>query len=202
VAGVAALLAVAAAAVLLVYAVTRPSGGRQPVWSPPPSSASATPSGTPVALGPAVAGDRVTPPPGWGFYQDPGGFRLAVPESWLVTRDATSVRFTEPTGLRVIAVETWTGADPMAVQLAREREAATTRRNYQRIGMDPIDYFAGGAAWRCAWDNAAGVRMQSINWRFRTASGRGYALSWTTAVSEANTFYFQTVSSTFRPIET
>jgi eukaryotic-like serine/threonine-protein kinase len=178
-----------------VAAVLVVGADRTPRPRPSPSVA-AVPPPDPVlgAAGcPATGGAPVTAAsrrpgwprllPGWNWYLDPSGYRIAVPDGWLAYAGPAGLCFREPGDTRWLGVQTWTGTDP--VGHVTERESALLHGfpapdGYQLVGIEPVDYYAGAADWEYTYRQPSGVRMHSQVRDFLVAPGRGYTIVWCT----------------------
>jgi hypothetical protein len=157
-----------AAATLAGAAVTADRGGRD----------DARPGGQPVALGtPAVAArPPYVLPSGYRWWNDdPGGFRVAVPEQWRAGRDKRgALVVTGIDGVTRLRISTWTGrADTVTALIAAER--ATSLPGYQRIKIEPLPQ-APDALWEYTY-RPAGATMRGQD-RVLTEGGRTYRIEW------------------------
>jgi len=135
--------------------------------------------GQPVALGtPAVAArPQYVLPSGYRWWNDdPGGFRVAVPEQWRAGRDRRGALVVTGTdGVTRLRIGAWTGrpADTVTALLAAER--ATTLPEYQRIRIEPLQP-APDALWEFYYRPAA-AQMRGQD-RVVTEGGRAYRIEW------------------------
>lgn len=121
--------------------------------------------------------------PGWDWYVDPSGYRIAVPDGWLAYTGPDGVCFREPGDTRWLAVQTWTGSDPVGHVTDRESRMLTASPapdGYQLLGIDPLDYYAGAADWEFTFVEPSGIRMHAQVRDFLVAPGRGYTILWCT----------------------
>jgi hypothetical protein len=193
--------AVGAALVLAGTLGAVASAGRDRPAPPPPSAASAAASASlappdPVLGAGACPATGATEPhpasrqpdwpqllPGWAWYRDPTGYRLAVPEGWLAYGGPAGRCFREPGDTRWLGVMTWSGADPVAHVTAREQgvlAASPAPSGYHRLGIRPLDYYRGAAEWEFTFQLPSGVRMHGQARDFLVAPGRGYTIVWCT----------------------
>jgi hypothetical protein len=197
------LTAAVGVALLLVAALgtVLGTGHGGPAPAPPDaaaatSTASVAPAPDPV-LGagacPATGGSEPHPAsrqpdwprllPGWVWYRDPGGYRIAVPEGWLAYGGPDGLCFREPGDTRWLGVMAWTGDDPVAHVTARERQvlaASPAPSGYRRVRIEPLDYYRGAAEWELTFQEPSGVRMHGQARDFLVAPGRGYTIVWCT----------------------
>jgi len=178
-----AILAVLLVAAVGGYAVYRASDPDRARHSPAPSQPPATrPSPPTVAPGNALPGDNSLPP-GWGYHDQPGQFRVAAPVGWVIHNEAGEVRFQEPGTVRRLAIEV------LAAPVRVPREAVLNReivwaagggpRNYQRLRLADVAIGDGGVEWDYQYDDPTFGRTRVICRWFR-AQDRAYAISWTT----------------------
>jgi serine/threonine protein kinase len=174
---------------------------------PPPQHAPfAEPNGTgqsplPQASGPTAI-DGTALPAGWIWYQDPGGFRIAVPQFWTFSRDATMVYFREPGGDRMVSVGRWQPTTSDLVSAWTKEEADTAKvPGYQRVSISAVPgFFEACADWEYTYNGPRGERLQVINRVFRTAPGRAYVIIWRTDAFDwsVNQTYFRLIIGSFR----
>ena len=200
------LAAGAAAGVLLAVDRGGHSGGTAANRSgtPPASAPSAgTPSaGTATAAAPllgteACAGTATGAPvvpatsrpnwpallDGWVWYQDPSGYRLAVPAGWTVAAGPEGLCFREPDGTRELAVEPYQPlVDP--VTRWRQMEAALTGGarppGYTLLGISQVDFYQAGAVWDYGYSDPSGGQERGRALCFITKPGQAYTLAWRT----------------------
>jgi hypothetical protein len=187
------IAAAGAAAVLVATLVALLAGG---TGAPrPENSAPAVPAPDPVmgtAACPAAGG---TPPPvasrrpdwpdllpGWVWYLDRTGYRIAVPDGWLGYSGTEGRCFREPGDTRWLGVLPWTGTDPLAHIGTRESDliAGSAAVGYHRVRIDGIDYYDGAADWEFTFGEPSGVRMHGLVRDFLVAPGKGYTIVWCT----------------------
>ncbi|WFE93772.1 serine/threonine-protein kinase [Micromonospora sp. WMMD987] len=214
-----ALVAVAVAAALLAGAGTTlalradgstpPSpgaGAGDPVARPAafPCAAPAPANATPVRSAPPPSGERFGLVPGWTWYEDPAGFRIAAPAGWLRYTEGTVTCLREPGGPRVLSVAPGDApADPVAHWRTEERRLTDDGRlaGYRRVEISALDMFRGGALWECEWTGPTGVRLHTARLLVRVAPERAYTVSWLTDQFDwqVNATYFLMIRQSFRP---
>ncbi len=181
------VLAVALVAVVAVVIDQRLSLGRStarpPTWMGPTASSSAGPQ---------------APPAGFAWWQDPSGFRVAVPVGWDMAREGPAeMLFSDPGAALTLRVRSLTGAsqDPAAA-LARGQDVPTLP-GYRRIRIEQLPQGAG-TAWEYTFDGPAG-RMHALE-RIFVAGGRGFVLQWRTPDAQwaANLARFGVIVDSFR----
>ncbi|MEH0822594.1 MULTISPECIES: serine/threonine-protein kinase [unclassified Micromonospora] len=168
-----------------------------PCATPAPADATPVPSVPPPAGEPALV-------PGWTWYEDPTGFRIAAPARWLRFADGAVTCFREPGGGRVLSVAPGVApADPVAHWRAEERRLTGDGAlpGYRLVEISRLDMFRGGALWECSWLNAAGVQVHTARLIVAVAAGRAYTVSWLTEEFDwqVNATYFLMIRQSFRP---
>jgi eukaryotic-like serine/threonine-protein kinase len=121
--------------------------------------------------------------PGWDWYLDPGGYRIAVPDGWLAYTGRDGRCFREPGDTRWLAVQTWSGTDPVGHLTDREsklRDSSPATVGYQLVGIEPVDYYQGAADWEYTYRAPSGVRMHAQVRDFLVGPGQGYTILWCT----------------------
>ncbi|MFF5173817.1 serine/threonine-protein kinase [Micromonospora sp. NPDC000089] len=167
-------------------------------------SAAAPPQAVPVPTAPPPPDERYGLIDGWTWYTDPTGFRIAAPTRWLRYTDGAATCFREPGGSRVLSVTPGAApADPVRYWKSEERRLTGNGKltGYQQVAITPLDMFAGGALWECAWTTAAGTRVQTARLIMTVAPGRAYTVSWLTNQFDwqVNREYFLMIRQSFRP---
>ncbi|MEU8301379.1 protein kinase [Micromonospora sp. NPDC048909] len=166
--------------------------------TPPP------PAAHPVPSVPPPEGARFRLVPGWTWYTDPTGFRIAAPVTWLRWNEDAVTCFREPGGARVLSVEASARhSDPVAWWEAEERRLTGdgTLPGYHKVDISRMDIFHGGAVWECGWVNAAGERMHTARLLANTSAYRAYTVSWLTKEFDwqVNATYFAMIRQSFTP---
>ncbi|WP_436837344.1 protein kinase domain-containing protein [Micromonospora matsumotoense] len=190
-------------------APSSPGGGAgDPVARPAafPCAAPAPADATPVRSAPPPTGERFGLVPGWTWYQDPAGFRIAAPAGWLHYTEGAVTCLREPGGPRVLSVAPGDApADPVAHWKSEERRLTDDGRlaGYRRVEISPLDMFRGGALWECEWTGAAGTRLHTARLLVRVAPDRAYTVSWLTNQFDwqVNATYFLMIRQSFRPAD-
>ncbi len=214
---------VAAGVVVLVLLVVTlallPSGGDKKkahtpaAPAPTGASTSAPPAAPAVPSAAATSGPAETPshapagppplPEGWQMYTDETGFSVAAPVGWNVSRDGTILYFREPNGGRILGIDqsSQPNMDPVADWTNQEQQrAGSFYHGYQRIRIDPVQYFVACADWEFTYDQG-GTRAHVINRGFVTSDHQAYGIWWSTpdSVWQDNLKYFDLITSTFKP---
>ena len=154
-----------------------PSGGAAACLRPAVAAAT-----TAVGIGDG-SGARALPT-GWLWHDDPAGFRIAVPETWLRTTDGVVVCFRDPVGSRTLAVDPSVASttDPVGYWRREEESLLATAGppGYRNLGIELSVYQRSAADWQYSWDRGEGRRWRTLRRVFTTPGGRGFALAWTT----------------------
>jgi eukaryotic-like serine/threonine-protein kinase len=123
---------------------------------------------------PAVAAVAVALPAGFGWWTEPGEFRLAVPAGWEHRRDdAGALLFVAPEGRPKLRISRWEAQprDVVSALIAEENEADLPQ--YRRIRIegrpDPV--------WEYAFQDPGGDQLHGLQ-QVRTAGGRTYLVEW------------------------
>jgi hypothetical protein len=173
--------AVAAAGGAVARSATGPARPSQAAIVQP-----ATTSTHPVVPPAAVTGPPadVALPAGWVWYNDPTGYRVAVPAGWPLVREGQTAYFCDPHGSRMLEVGPWTRADPdLTVALQRdeaEMEMETKLAGYHRIRIEAAPV---GAEWEYTYDDDRRGRLHGLTRGF-VAFGQAYLIEWRTPPAE------------------
>ncbi|BFU42967.1 hypothetical protein KRMM14A1004_12040 [Krasilnikovia sp. MM14-A1004] len=128
--------------------------------------------------------DGWTLPPGWSYFTDAPGFRLAVPDGWTYERIGTTVCFRDPGSDRYLSVDPDRdpAADPVqACRTEADRLTGTGRLpGYQQIGIEPVPLLARAADWEFRYDDPP-VHVMT---RWLAVGDRAYTLAWATPESD------------------
>jgi eukaryotic-like serine/threonine-protein kinase len=168
---------------------TKSTSVTQSSSSPPPST-SAPPSDNGV-------------PAGYQLYEDPTGFSVAVPDGWQAEQStATAVDITAPDGTRFLRVDQTDQPkdDPKKDWERQEKSVKKELPNYQRIGIESVDYNGWPAAdWEFTFGDS--VTTHVLDRGFVTDDSRGYALYLSTPEDQwaGSQDVFQTAAETFQP---
>ncbi|WP_405084632.1 serine/threonine-protein kinase [Microbispora sp. NBC_01389] len=175
-------------------------GTGDPTPSPEPSTEPSTEASTEPSPRPAAL------PAGWTTHRDPLGFSIALPSGWVpFGREATRVRFHDPTGRDYLQVDLtpWEARDPWAA--VRTVEATSTKkgylRGYERINMTYRSYLGVPAVdWEFTHMTSSG-KVRVLDRAFRLADGRSIMLYWQVADPRwtSGLSYFNAFARTFRP---
>jgi hypothetical protein len=137
------------------------------------------------------------------LFQDPTGFRIAVPVDWRRSKDGSRTYFREPDGGRFLQVDQTTDPKPDALADWQNQETFVSRRltGYQRIRIDPVEYRGWNAAdWEFTWQSAHG-QLHVLSRNVRVSDERAYALYWSTPAGQWQTSksFFEVFARTFQP---
>lgn len=142
-------------------------------------AAEGRPTGTSGPRGRAAAPSRApfTLPAGFRWWNDPSGYRVAVPAGWRRSPDGTgAVRFAAARGGPVLRVGEWTPA-PVSVLsglIGEERDLRLT--GYRRIRIEPAAE-PPGAVWEYTYREPGGGVMR-VEERVLVDGGRTYRVRW------------------------
>jgi hypothetical protein len=161
VAALAAMLAVVAA-LAAVAAGTRhgDQAGARPGVAPPPSARA------PFAL-----------PRDFGWWNDPGGFRVAVPSGWRRNRDSAGLLvFTASAGRPSLRVSTWTAPPSNVVAALVAEERGVRLAGYRRIRIEGLPE-PPDAVWEYTFRDPRAGPMRGLK-RVLSAGGHTYVIEW------------------------
>ncbi|MFJ9582850.1 serine/threonine-protein kinase [Streptomyces acidicola] len=136
-------------------------------------------------------------------YKGSQGFSIGLPKEWKYrSTDAAGARFAGPDGQKLLVAWTTTPKDdPVADWENQERYM--TRSQYDRVGIQEVDY----RGWKTAdWEftyTEGGTKYRSIDRGFVVNSQQGYALMYTAKASdwdsELRKDTWRTFTETFQP---
>jgi protein kinase-like protein len=143
---------------------------------------------------------------GWVWYDDPGGFSMAVPDGWSYGSDGSTTCFHESGGDsgRVLAVVELPEVGEDLVGYWRQQEedlvAAGRLPAYQPISITNRDYYRAAADWEFTYD-AAGTGRHAVARGFQVVPGQTFAIHWITPEFDwqVNREYFNLVVASFAP---
>ena len=162
---------VAVAAMLAAAAAGTERGDHTAVRSaatPTVLSGQQFPSSAPVLL-----------PPGFTWWNDPSGFRVAVPSGWRRTRDGDgALILTATAGVPSLRIGTWTPepGNVVAGLIAEERDVQLTA--YRRIRIEALP-IPPDAIWEYTYRDAVAGPMRGLE-RVTTGGGQTYRIEWRT----------------------
>ncbi len=136
---------------------------------------SATPGARPVASAAAPAA-LSSVPAGFTWYNDPSGYRVAVPAGWKPDTDAGAARFTAPAGQPVLEISTWSPAPADVITALIAREHAEKLPGYRRINL-ALARESGDPVWEYVYTDASGRFVRCLE-QVMTLNGRTYVLEW------------------------
>ncbi|WP_423203022.1 protein kinase domain-containing protein [Krasilnikovia cinnamomea] len=119
--------------------------------------------------------------PGWSYFTDAPGFRLAVPDGWTYERIGSTVCFRDPESDRYLGVDPDRdpAADPVqALRTEADRLRGTGRLpGYEQLGIEPVPLLTRAADWEFRYDGPPGAPVHLMA-RWLDLGGRAYTLSW------------------------
>ena len=163
--------------------------GTPPTQARPPVSGPVVPSTGPPVL-----------PAGFRWWNDPSGFRVAVPSGWRRSGDGHSVLvFTAPRGQPTLRISRWM-PDPqsaVAALLGAERDVQLTA--YHRIRIEVLPD-SPDAVWEYTYQDRSAGPIHDLQ-RVLTGGGRTYLVEWRApkAAWAAGLPSLTVVLETFRP---
>ncbi|MEU8242034.1 protein kinase [Actinoplanes missouriensis] len=119
-------------------------------------------------------------PEDFGWWTDPSGFRVAVPDGWKPNPLADGVvSFADPIGGASLRISRWQGStrDVVAGLLAEERDIAFPA--YRRLRIEALPS-AGGAVWEYTFVSPDAVVMRGLR-RVVESGAEAYLIEWRTA---------------------
>jgi eukaryotic-like serine/threonine-protein kinase len=166
--GVAAAGVVALGALAGVVAATQHGDDTSRSAGPPPAPSVVASSAAPAVL-PSL-------PPRYTWWNDPSGYRVAVPAGWKHGADSGGTRFIAPAGEPVLQIHAWTPAPPNVLAALLTAEHNEKLPGYRRIGITPQ---GNGAVWEYTYSDSSGRPMRCLE-QVTTLGGRTYVLEWHT----------------------
>ncbi|WP_461086152.1 serine/threonine protein kinase [Streptomyces deserti] len=189
-----------------------PTAPQSPTLPPTPSAPTTSQPTTPAPSAPAPSAPATGLPPGYGRYQAPEGFSVALPEGWkrLDTSRQSDLAYRVVFGAqgddRTLAVtySERVGPDPVAVWRDDVEPSLERSGGYRRIGEIRATTYQGREAADMEWyADVDGTRVRTFGRGFLLGGGRGFSLRWTTPAAEweqaANREALRTFLGTFRP---
>jgi hypothetical protein len=129
-----------------------------------------------AAPGAAPAGTSATPrvvPPGFRWWYDPAGFRVAVPGGWRSAPDGGASRFTAPGGGPSLRISAWGPDGGTAVARFVAEERGVRLGSYRRIRIEGPP----GAVWEYTYRDPDAGTVRVLE-RVVTAGAQTYRLQW------------------------
>jgi serine/threonine protein kinase len=163
----------------------------------PPAGSSAQ-SATWVGPTPKSSAGLPAPPDGFAWWQDPSGFRVAVPVGWDMAREGAAVMlFSDPDTPLTLRVRSLTKVSPDPAAAIAGGQDVPTLPGYQRIRIEQLPQGAG-TEWEYTFDSPAG-RIHALE-RVFIADGRGFVIQWRTpdARWQKNLARFRIIVDSFR----
>jgi serine/threonine protein kinase len=154
----------------------------------------------PIWMGPTAGSSAATqaPPDGFAWWQDPSGFRVAVPVGWDMARESAAVMlFSDPEDQLTLRVRSLTGSDQDPVAALASAQDTPSLPGYKRIRLQQLPQ-GPGAEWEYTFDSPSG-RMHGLE-RVFVADGRGFVIQWRTldAQWKANLDRFGVIVNSFK----
>ncbi|TDD18886.1 hypothetical protein E1218_25115 [Kribbella turkmenica] len=175
---------------------TPPPSSRQPTSAA--TSAPASPSSRP----PSPTGATEAVPAGFTRHTDATGFSLAVPAGWTADRQGERMYFREPGGSRFLIIDQTDQPKPDPVADWRQQEAARRDgyQDYERIRIEPVEYFEKAADWEFTYATPSGRRHVLIR-GVVTSDRQAYGIYWSTPESrwDESRALHRIITDTFQP---
>jgi eukaryotic-like serine/threonine-protein kinase len=141
-------------------------------------------------------------PAGFERHTDASGFSLAAPAGWTMQREGEHVYFRESGGSRFLLIDQTDQpkSDPVADWRQQEVARKDSYNDYQRIRIEPVDYFEKAADWEFTYTTTSGRRHVLIR-GVVTSDNQAYGLYWSTPEAQWNESrsLFRTITDTFQP---
>jgi eukaryotic-like serine/threonine-protein kinase len=158
-------------------------------------------TGQPPAGRDSTASSAASPalPAGFGWWQDPSGFRVAVPVGWDMARESAAVMlFSDPDAPMTLRVHSLTGTDQDPAAALGSDQTQPALPGYRRIRIEPLPQGPGTEEWEYTFDGPSG-RMHGLE-RLFVVGGRGFVIQWRTPDAEwrANLARFTVIVNSFR----
>ncbi|MFI7600330.1 serine/threonine-protein kinase [Actinoplanes sp. NPDC049681] len=132
------------------------------------------PTGTPTTATASPTVRRVVVLPGdFTWWNDPTGFRVAVPRGWRHSRDPTGeLTFTAPQGGLTLSIGRSTAPPGNSVAALTAEEGKARPASYRRIRIE-------NGVWEYTVEDRSGRQMRVLR-RLLTVKSHGYAVEWRT----------------------
>jgi len=141
-------------------------------------------------------------PPRFRWWNDPSGFRVAVPSGWPATRQRqSSVVFTAPGGLPSLRISAWTPGNGNVVTALIDEEREARLPAYRRIRIEALP-MPPDAVWEYTSRDPRAGPVRGLQ-RVMSDGGRTYLIEWRTprAAWAANLPKLSVVLDSFRPLD-
>jgi serine/threonine protein kinase len=199
-----ALLAVLAILAGLGWAAMRDDSPNTSAASDPTTTPST--KQTPSTSAPQTSASQETQPAGvpagFTLYEDPTGFKVAVPDGWEPVRDGSRVDFREPGGSRFLRVDQTDDPKKDAKKDWEQQEKVVSKRlpDYERIKIEAVDYRDYNAA---DWEFTFGNGPTHVLNRGMNTGDKGYALyfSFPDGQWDDSQSIRETIFKTFQPAD-
>ncbi len=141
-------------------------------------------------------------PPRFRWWNDPSGFRVAVPSGWPTTRQRqSSVVFTAPGGLPSLRISAWTPGNGNVVTALIDEEREARLPAYRRIRIEALP-MPPDAVWEYTSRDPRAGPVRGLQ-RVMSDGGRTYLIEWRTprAAWAADLPKLSVVLDSFRPLD-
>ncbi|GID94466.1 hypothetical protein Adi01nite_38780 [Amorphoplanes digitatis] len=182
---------------------TKPTTAATSAAPAAPAATTGQPSSAPPSSPAAPAPGDVTIPKGWYRYSDSTGFSVPVPEGVTIDRRGSEVYFRKDNRLLIIDQTDQPQPDPVADWKGQEQDRrGRSYRNYERIRIEPVDYFVKAADWEFTYTTSSGNAQRAVKRGVITKAGKqAYGISWYTSPGdwEAGLKDLQLIYQGFKP---
>jgi hypothetical protein len=121
--------------------------------------------------------------PAWSYFTDGSGLHMPAPDGWTYQRIGTMYCFRDPSGDRVLSLDT--GRNPAGDPVKACRTEATrlveagALPGYREIGIEPRPLLNKAADWEYTYQDSDRTVLHART-RWFASGGRGFAISWST----------------------
>ena len=140
--------------------------------------------------------------PGWSYYQDSSGFRVAVPDGWTYERVGSTICFRDPSNIRFMSVDPNRNpaGDPVQACKAEANRLVQAGElpKYTQIDIRRAPLQIKAADWEYTYNGPRNIRMHATT-RWFASGGKAFALGWATREFDwqINLTYHSVVVSSF-----
>ncbi|GAA4942936.1 serine/threonine-protein kinase [Actinoplanes utahensis] len=171
--------------------------------SRPPTAPAGTPTSRPPTAPAAAPGSRpstASPPDGYTWWSDPGGYRVAVPSGWRRGEPAAGgLTFTGKRGRAALGITPLAEPPSDLFATLTAAEEAADLDSYKRVRIQILPE-PSSAVWEYTFSDTDGTAMHALQ-RVTRAGGRAYVLEWraTRAAWTSELSRFTVVLASFGP---
>jgi tRNA A-37 threonylcarbamoyl transferase component Bud32 len=118
---------------------------------------------------------------GWSYFTDGSGLHMPVPDGWTYQRIGTMYCFRDPTGDRVLSLDTGRNPAGDPVRACRTEAARLVQEGalpgYEEVVIEERPLLDKAADWEYRYQDTDGTELHART-RWFARNGRGYAISW------------------------